>query len=73
MDDIDLTRRAFAAYFKTGSPGIDQPSRSSGVEQLGERYYVVLRGGRNDNGICAVYRLRNDGVLKRLKRWPAEL
>jgi len=32
--------------------------------------YVVLR---NVRGVMAVYRLRDDGVLTRLKRWPSEL
>ena len=33
----------------------------------------VLRGGRNANGICAVYRVKNDETLKRLKRVPSGL
>jgi hypothetical protein len=45
-----------------------QPSNSSCVEQIAGKQYVVLR---NVNGVLAVYRVRNDGVLKRLKRWPA--
>jgi hypothetical protein len=32
--------------------------------------YVVLRNAR---GLLAVYRVRNDGMLKGLKRWPAEI
>ena len=32
--------------------------------------YVVLR---NVNGILSVYRVRNDGKLKGLRRWPAAL
>jgi hypothetical protein len=28
---------------------------------------------RNVRGIMAVYRVRNDGALKRLKRWPEGL
>jgi hypothetical protein len=64
----DLTRRAFAAWFRSG--GIDQPSRWSGVEEHGGKNYVVLR---NANGVMAVYRVRNDGKLKRLVRWPTAL
>ena len=74
MDDQDLTRRAFAAYYRSGGEHADIPSSMSGVETAGNgQHYVVLRGGRNANGICAVYRVRNDGVLKRLVRWPADL
>jgi len=40
------------------------------VRELGDRNYVVLKNG---NGILAIYRVRNDGMLKRLKRWPVEL
>jgi hypothetical protein len=25
---------------------------------------------RNVNGVLAVYRIRNDGMLKRVRRWP---
>jgi hypothetical protein len=34
------------------------------------RHYVVLR---NVRGTLAVYRVRNDQMLKRLKRWPDAL
>ena len=76
MDDQDLTERAFRAYFRSGGPCADQPSGfpMSGVKTADNgRHYVVLRGGRNDNGICAVYRVSNDEKLKRLQRWPADL
>lgn len=62
-------RRAYAAYFRGGST--QQPAQgSSGLEVAGGLKYVVLR---NTEGILGVYRVRNDGVLKGLKRWPAEL
>ena len=55
-------------------PTVDQPSSLSGVEWAENgKAYVVLTGGRNDNGICAVYRVKTDGRLKRLQRWPASL
>lgn len=68
MDDATLTRRAYAAYFRSG--GSDQPNRASGVQDAGGHAYVVLRTGHR---MLAVYRVRNDGVLKGLKRWPREL
>jgi hypothetical protein len=66
--DDELTRRAFAAYFRAG--GSDQPANTSGVAEVGGHRYVVLR---NVRGVLAVYRVRNDGVLKGLRRWPPAL
>lgn len=67
-DEDDLTRRAMAAWFRTG--GTDQPSKDSGTEELDGKVYVVLR---NVRGVMAVYRVRNDGILRRMKRPPVEL
>jgi hypothetical protein len=39
------------------------------VSEAGRRYVVLS----NANGILAAYRVRPDGILKRLKRWPPEL
>ncbi|MDE2081092.1 MAG: hypothetical protein KGI90_07060 [Burkholderiales bacterium] len=69
----DLLRRAFAAYFRSaaGEGGVPlQPSKSSSVETIDGLDYVVLR---NVKGPLAVYRVRNDGMLKGLKRWPAAI
>lgn len=65
--------RAMAAYFRSAKPGesLAQPSNtSSGEQQHDGKWYVVLRNG---GGVLAVYRVRNDDMLKRLKRWPAEI
>ncbi len=71
----DLTARALRAYFvaakrnnPNGTP--DQPANSSGLRTHEGKQYVVLE---NVNGILAVYRVRNDGMLKSLKRWPDSL
>ena len=65
---------AFAAYFKQakqdGDPSPEEPANDSSVMSADGHDYAVLS---NCNGTLAVYRIRNDGVLKRLKRWPAEL
>lgn len=63
-----LVRRAQAAYFRSG--GNLQPSAASGVVSVDGLDYVVLR---NVGGVLAVYRVRNDGMLKGLKRWPSSL
>jgi hypothetical protein len=67
-DESDLIRRAMSAWFRSG--GIDQPANTSGVVEHEGKPYVVLK---NVNGTLAIYRVRNDGTLKRLRRWPAEL
>jgi len=65
----EMLRRAMAAWFRAG--GSDQPGRdASTIEKAGGKDYVVLR---NVNGVLAVYRIRNDGMLKRLRRWPEEI
>lgn len=69
MTKEDLLRRAMAAYFRSG--GSDQPSSSaSGVQEVDGLMYVVLR---NVNEVLSVYRVRPNGLLKGLKRWPKEL
>lgn len=68
----DLLQRAMAAYFRH-YPGasMNQPdSTASGETEHDGKQYVVLR---NVDGVLAVYRVRQDGMLKRLKRWPAEI
>lgn len=67
-DEDDLLRRAYAAWYRAG--GMDIPSSFSGVEAAGGKWYVVLRSGTR---LMRVYRVRNDGKLKALRRPPAEL
>lgn len=43
---------------------------SSGVQEHAGKHYAVLRNGQ---GMLQVYRVRNDGMLKALKRWPKAL
>jgi len=66
----DPVDRAFAAYFRVGGAGADQPANYSGLVEHDALSYVVLR---NVNGILAVYRVLPHGPLKRLKRWPVAL
>jgi hypothetical protein len=70
MDD-DYVTRAYADWFRECHRVhgvLTQPSSaSSGVETHNGRDYVVLR---NCNGILKVYRVRLDGSLKGLLRWP---
>jgi hypothetical protein len=73
MEHGDLQARAVTAWFKEckrEGKTYEQPSGGTGVTEFHGRRYVVLS---NANGILAVYRVRPDGILKRLKRWPPEL
>jgi hypothetical protein len=71
MDEQDLTRRAIAAYYRSGKGDpMSPPSKYSGLVAREGLHYIVLR---NANGVLAVYRVRSDGMLKALKRWPSEL
>jgi hypothetical protein len=70
MVDDNLMSRALAAYWRscTGSPAASQPNAGdSAIEEHGGKRFVVLR---SDRGVLAVYRVRNDGMLKGLRRWP---
>ena len=75
MDETDdgLIRRAIAAVARDAARlggEMIQPSKESCVQEVSGRRYVVLV---NVSGIIAVYRVRPDGILKGLKRWPKEL
>jgi hypothetical protein len=75
-DEQDLLRRAFAAYYRSGAreglteQQINIPASTSYVTEHDGKAYVVLE---NVNGVLAVYRVRNDGMLKGLRRWPSEV
>jgi hypothetical protein len=65
-DTVQLTLRAMAAYVRAGHA--DHPSLDgSDVETVDGFDCCVLRNAR---GVLAVYRVRSDGIPKRLKRWP---
>jgi hypothetical protein len=65
----DLVRRGCAAYVRAGTD--PQPSsRTSTVQRLNGLWYVVLRSGRTTLG---VYRIKPDGRLRKLRRWPDDL
>jgi hypothetical protein len=74
--DGELVRRAMSAYYRSGyreglsDQQVTIPANTSDVREHDGKRYVVLE---NVNGVLAVYRVRNDGILKGLKRWPKEL
>jgi hypothetical protein len=64
----ELTRRAFAAYFRSDGESADMPSSPAAMVTHEGKTYVVLE---NSYRALAVYRVRTSGQLKRLRRWPA--
>jgi hypothetical protein len=70
----DLVARATVAYLRSDADSaiVSQPSMTiSDVVTHAGLQYVILR---NVDGVLAVYRVRTDnGLLRRMKRWPAEL
>jgi len=68
--DTILLRRAQAALLRTGAPSALPTDAASDVIQRSGRRYVRLG---DETGLIAVYRVRNDGILKRLKRWPTAI
>jgi hypothetical protein len=72
--DEQLLSRAIAAHYRAcareGTVAAQPAALSSGVEELAGKEYVVLRNARS---VLRVYRVRNDGMLKGLRRWPKEL
>lgn len=65
--DEDLTRRARVAYYQAG--GVTHPKTIHVREFDGLRYVVVAT---NDT-VLAVYRVRADEFLRRLRRPPRPL
>lgn len=71
----ELTARATASYLRD-TPGGAPPNSYSGLQDVRDRTYVVLRN--NMAGVLAVYRIKQDPkksrpYLRRLRRWPHEL
>ena len=66
--EMDLLRRALAAWFRAGHH--DQPGNSSRVVEHDGKFYVVLEHWGAVRHTMAVYRVLNSGLLKSLKRPP---
>ncbi len=62
-DEAALERRALAAWYRTG--GSERPAVT--VRTHKELVYVVLESA---DQLLAVYRHTNQGLLRRMKRWP---
>jgi hypothetical protein len=68
----DLFARAAAAYYRAPrDAGDGQPmAHHSYLAEHAGRQYVVLA---NTHTFLAVYRIRQSGMLKRLRRWPKDI
>ena len=71
----ELLIRAMAAWLKScakdGAMKVQPSWHLSGLVEDDEGLeYIVLS---NANGKLAIYRVRPNGLLKRLRRWPEEL
>jgi hypothetical protein len=72
-DEDAIKWRALGAYIRYARPGQSHASfddTKANVIELGSRLYVVLTSGSKQ---LAVFRVRNDGMLKRMVRPPREL
>ncbi len=69
FEETEHYRRALAAYWRFSEEGTSTPSSyTSGEVRLDDgRDYVRIA---NSIGTLAVYRVKPDGILRRLKRWP---
>jgi hypothetical protein len=68
----DLFARAAAAYYRgphDADDGQPMPYQSYLAEHEGRQYIVLA----NTRTFLAVYRIRQSGMLKRLRRWPKEV
>jgi hypothetical protein len=72
-------QRALAVYYGAGDPKAVKPQElgppggiQTKMDAEGKRY-ILLRTSATAEGVVAVYRVRQDGILKRLKRWPAAI
>ena len=70
-DRLEYGPRAVSAYFRYSDNKdlLDQPGSYDLWEYQGHKY-IVLGGGRHPMGFVAMYRIKNDGMLRRLKRFP---
>jgi hypothetical protein len=76
MHDTSYPARALAAYYRALArhhrahfPIDDLPSQAF-AEIIEDRAYVIVHNGSR---LLAVYRIKPDGPLRRLKRWPKVL
>lgn len=67
--DQQLIDRAYIRYHQNHPWDQNISDKSIATDSTGKQYVVF----RNATGILAVYRLRSDGALKELKRWPKEI
>jgi hypothetical protein len=65
VSDADISRRALLAFLKSTKAALEAP-RPTEIEHIGKRYVALIA----TTGIAAIYRVRNDLQLKRMRRIP---
>ena len=68
--NTELIDRATRAYLRASGPYAELPGNTSDVEEHDDKLYVILR---NVKGTLAVYRVRPDDSLRKLRRWPSNI
>lgn len=63
------TQRALAAYYSAAHPDGPPLGAALFTADNGKRYVIL----RNVDRVQAVYRVRPDGDIERLRQWPPEL
>lgn len=66
-DKDNLISRAISAYYRWGFDPNNNPIDTTSLITIKNKDYVICK---KDSELMAVYRVRNDGKLKRLKRLP---
>jgi len=65
-----LANRARVAWINRHKKSDPPVVKNTSVASVNGRIYVILMGEKET---LAVYRVRTDGILKYLRRWPTEL
>jgi len=70
--NTDPETRAIAAYYRRPAPPLGERMQHGDVQthEINGHTYIRLS---NFRGTLAVYRVLNNGALKGLVRWPAEI
>lgn len=72
LNGTDLEHRAIAAYYRYAPRKANVPKITAWPNTViyDGRVYVILSSG---SGVMAIYHMRNDGNLRRIKRPPEDV
>ena len=69
-EDPDIVRRSLAAYLRSPAAKKEHPSGLPLMLSYEDKRYSAIING---NGVLAIYRIRNDLQLKRMRRIPVPI